>query len=164
MGEQPLQQEQPLQDKEKDVPPATEEHAQEAKESDVWDDLDDEALFKVLKFWLTTTTRLQRGRCSRRLKTRNRGNISELADLLRPILTVVVIAVKRFVARLHPVMTSLPTLRLRTPSDKTRNPSTNGSMTAGQVTTTATPIMGTTLHGILTDTGHLPVISTVELT
>merc|ERR1712071_721739 len=47
---QPLQQEQPLQDKEKYVPPATEEHAQEAKESDVWDDLDDEALFKVLKF------------------------------------------------------------------------------------------------------------------
>ena len=80
------------------------------------------------------------------------------------ILLVVVIAVKRFVARLHPVMTSVPTLRLRTPSDITRNPSTNCSMTAGPVTTTVTPIMGTTLHGILTDTGHLPVTSTVELT
>jgi len=46
------EQEPPLQEKVEDIPPAAEQHTREAKakESDVWDDLDDEALFKVLKF------------------------------------------------------------------------------------------------------------------
>ena len=82
-----------------------------------------------------------------------------------PILVVAVGAVIRIVARLQPVMTSsVPTPRLRTPSDMTRNPSTNDSMTEDPVTTTGTLITVTTLHEILTDSVLLPVISTAELT
>ena len=57
-----------------------------------------------------------------------------------------------------------PTSPPPTPSDTTRTPSTNDSMTEDPVTTTGTPITVTTLHEILTDSVLLPVISTAELT